>query len=202
MQFAPTWDLFILVFFAIILAYSFIIGKNSTLKIIISSYIAILTADGIGNLVDQLLFSDNAIVNIFQSGSTESLTILKILVFVLTIMLLTIRGSFRVEIGSESSLGMEIVTTAAFGLLSAGLIISTILVYMSGGNFVFDPTVASKAGVDITRGSQLASALTQNYNFWFAMPAIAFVVTSFMNASGGGGGGGGHEEHAEMEHHG
>lgn len=197
MQFAPTWDLFILVFFAIILAYSFIIGKNATLKIIISSYIAILTADGIGNLFNRFLLSTNAVIPLFPAGDPDSLIVIKILVFVLTIMLLTIRGSFAVEVGKEGSWLTELVMTAAFGFLSAGLIVATILVYMSGGSFVFDPATAAKAAVNLTTGSVLAGALTQNYNLWFALPAIAFVVSSFT----GGESSGGSEEHAMQDEH-
>ena len=50
MEINLSWDLFVIVFFAVIIAYSFIIGRNQTLKVIIASYIAILASDGIGNL--------------------------------------------------------------------------------------------------------------------------------------------------------
>jgi hypothetical protein len=50
-----SWDLFIIVFFGVIIAYSFIIGRNQTLKIIIATYMAILTADGLGNLFQTYL---------------------------------------------------------------------------------------------------------------------------------------------------
>ena len=43
-----SWDLFIAVFFIIIVAYSFIIGLNGTIKVILGTYIAIVCADAIG----------------------------------------------------------------------------------------------------------------------------------------------------------
>ncbi len=182
---APTWDLFILVFFAIIVAYSFIIGRNATLKIIISSYIAILATDGLGNLIDRMLLSESPIINIFTTANSSSLIVLKILIFVLTIVILTVRGRFFVEIGRENSFLINIAITGTFGLLSAGLIVSTVLIYMSGGSFVGE-AASFVAGVDITRDSYLARTLTDNYNFWFSMPAIAFVVSSFVGGSEAG----------------
>jgi hypothetical protein len=178
MQILPTWDLFIIVFFAIILAYSFIVGRNATLKIIIASYIAILTADSFGNLFDHFLLSEAKLVDLGVSFGSESLIILKILTFVLVILLVTVRGSFFVAMDREKSLLLNIVTTGAFGFLSAGLIISTILVYISGGVFVGD--ITSAVGVDITTDSLLAVMMTANYDAWFSLPAVAFVVMSFV----------------------
>ena len=178
MQILPTWDLFIVVFFAIILAYSFIVGRNSTLKIIIASYIAILTADGFGNLINQFIFSNPRMLETSAALGPESLVILKILAFVFVILIITVRGSFFVAMDQEKSLIVNIATTGAFGFLSAGLIISTILVYISGGVFVGE--TINTIGVDITANSLLAKIMTENYNIWFSLPAIAFVIMSFM----------------------
>ena len=176
MQILPTWDLFILVFFAIIIAYSFIVGRNSTLKIIISSYIAILTADGFGNIIDRFLLSENPTFDIVTAAN------LKILIFVLVIVILTVRGSFFVATGTERSTLVSIVTTSAFGFLSAGLIISTILIYISGGGFM--NSVVNATGIDITGTSELASLMTENYDLWFSLPAIAFAIVSFVSEKG------------------
>jgi len=184
MNFAPTWDLFILVFFAIIVAYSFIIGRNATLKIIIGTYIAVLAADGVGNLIDKLLLSEGSLINIFTVTDSSSLVVLKILIFVFSIVVLTTQGRFFVEIPREQSLLVGLAITGAFGFLSAGLIISTILVYISGGSFVADTLATS--GMDITQDSYLALTMTENYNFWFSMPAIAFVIASFVEGVGSG----------------
>ena len=45
-----SWDLFVLVFFVVIMAYSLIIGRDNTLKVILGTYVAALTADAAGNL--------------------------------------------------------------------------------------------------------------------------------------------------------
>ena len=178
MQILPTWDLFIIVFFAIILAYSFIVGRNSTLKIIIATYIAILTADGFGNILDRFILSDARLLETPTAFGPGSLVIFKILFFVLVILLVTVRGSFFVAMDREKSFIINLATTGTFGFLSAGLIISTILVYISGGVFVGNAT--SAIGVDITTDSLLAKTMTENYNIWFSLPAIAFLIMSFV----------------------
>ncbi len=178
MQLLPTWDLFIIVFFAIIIAYSFIVGRNSTLKIVIASYLAILTADGFGNMIDRFFLSPAALVETPTSFGPESLIIFKILIFLLLIWLVTVRCSLFLAMDRERSAILNILTTGTFGFLSAGLIISTILVYISGGVFVGEAT--SAIGVDITADSTLAKLMTENYNIWFALPAVAFVVMSFV----------------------
>jgi lipoprotein signal peptidase len=54
-----SWNLFIIAIFIVIIAYSYIIGINKTVKTIIASYLAILAADGIGNIFkDYFLTSD------------------------------------------------------------------------------------------------------------------------------------------------
>ena len=54
MTVTPTWDLFIIVFFGLVITYSFIIGKHEAVKIIISTYISILAVEGIGNVIERL----------------------------------------------------------------------------------------------------------------------------------------------------
>ncbi len=49
-----TWDLFILVFFVVIVAYSLIIGRGNTLKVILGTYVAALAADAFGNIFGAL----------------------------------------------------------------------------------------------------------------------------------------------------
>ena len=47
---------FILVFFLIIVSYSVMIGKDQTLKVILSSYIAILASDAVSSIVSRVVF--------------------------------------------------------------------------------------------------------------------------------------------------
>lgn len=90
------------------------------------------------------------------------------------------RGNFSVATGHGHGFFVRFISTGIFGFLSAGLIVSTILVYVGGGGFVGVGAVGA-TGLDLTTDSYLAKVMTENYNLWFSLPAIAFVVASFFN---------------------
>lgn len=178
MEITLNWDLFIIVFFLIIVAYSFMIGKYQTLKIILSSYIAILTSDGVGNIIEKYLISDQSLINISEN---KPLIILKISIFVILTILLATRGAFGISISDPRSKFTEFVMTISFGVLSAGLIISTILVYVSGASLVKLSGVATSESMNlIAESSRSVRMMIENYNIWFSLPAIAFIVSSLM----------------------
>ncbi len=192
MQINLSWDLFVIVFFAVIIAYSFIIGRNQTLKIIISSYIAILASDGVGNLIEKYLIGSKALIHSLSIVNSEgSLLIIKIIIFVATIVLITTKGRFAINMTSTGSSLLNFGLMFIYGILSAGLITSTILIYASGASLVQEGLVLSDAMTAIYKASPLVRLMINNYNAWFSLPAITFVVSSFI------GEGGGHEEHAE-----
>ncbi len=183
MQFDPSWDLFIIVFFAIVVAYSFIIGRNYTLKIIIASYIAILAADGLGNIFERYLFGANPAIPILVDAiDPQVLTLIKITVFVVTIVLIAIKGSFHIDLPLERQKIFNFFTTAIYGVLSAGLLVSTILVYASGTSFVEgDGTSVSSALQIIYKNSFLVQVMVDGYSWWFSLPALVFVISSFLS---------------------
>ncbi|MEK9159888.1 MAG: hypothetical protein AAB383_04115 [Patescibacteria group bacterium] len=170
-----SWDLFILVFFGIVIAYSFIIGRNQTLKVIISTYMAILTADGIGNLLQTYLLP--AAPTLQGEMGDQALVLIKIFIFVLTIVILAIKGGFLVDMPPEQSVVTRILGNLSFGFLNAGLMVSTILVYLTGGSFV---TGSIRAGFEsnLYQESQFIQTIVDNYNIWFALPVLAIVVVS------------------------
>jgi len=177
-----SWDLFVIVFFAVIIAYSFIIGRNQTLKIIIASYIAILAADGMGNLIQHYFIGEQAIAGRIQVTNVEStLVILKIFVFVATIVLIATRGRFTINMEHPRSSTTHIALNLVYGILSAGLITSTILIYTSGASLVQDGgIIMNEAVLAMYRDSIMVQAMINNYNVWFSIPAITFVISSFL----------------------
>lgn len=181
MNITLTWDLFVLVFFIVIIAYSFIIGRNYTLKIIISTYIAILAADGVGNILER--FMSPRITSLLLPGIdflTASI-VLKILIFVGAIVILAMKGEFSVNLEEHGSYTMMFFINLLFGVLSAGLIVSTILYFMSGGSFLETAgLLTNEAMLSIKRQSRLVSNLVDHYNIWFSLPAIVFGVASFL----------------------
>ncbi len=177
-----SWDLFIIVFFGIVIAYSFIIGRNQTLKVIIATYMAILSADGLGNLFETYLLP--AAPTLQGEAGTQALILIKIFTFVLVIVLLAIKGGFRVDILPERSLVTRILANLTFGFLNAGLMVSTILVYLTGGSFV-SGTLQAALSTTLYAESQFVQMMVNNYNVWFALPAVAIVFVSFFQRQEG-----------------
>jgi hypothetical protein len=175
-----SWDLFILVFFAIVIAYSFIIGRNQTIKVIISSYMAILTADGLGNLLETYLLP--AAPTLQGEMGEQALVLIKIFTFVLAIVILAIKGGFVVDVAPESSLPARILGNLGFGFLNAGLMVSTILVYLTGGSFVMG-SVRNSLETNLYQESQFVQTIVDNYNVWFALPVLALVLVSLFQRS-------------------
>ncbi len=171
-----SWDLFIIVFFAVIIAYSFIIGRNSTLKVIIATYMAILTADSLGNLFHQYLVP--AAPSLQGVAGEQALILIKIFVFVAVIVLLVIKGGFTVDMVPERSAVTRILSNTTFGFLNAGLVISTLLVYLTGGSFILGG-LDRALQTNLYSESSLVKLMIDQSNLWFALPAIALVLISF-----------------------
>lgn len=174
-----TWDLFVIVFFTIIIAYSFIVGRNQTLKIIIGAYIASLTADALTNLVDQYLGGPQPILKFLDGpDSDEFLIMFKIVIFILVTVVLAVRGGFEVGILGHHRLPIRLLMTFLFGFLNAGLIVSTLLLYISGLSLINAEQIGTVASLGTD--SPMVALMIQNHSLWFSLPAIAFVVLSFV----------------------
>ncbi|EKD63577.1 MAG: hypothetical protein ACD_51C00251G0001 [uncultured bacterium] len=178
-----SWDLFIIVFFAVIIAYSFIIGKNRTIKVIISTYLAILTADGLGNLFEQYLLP--TIPSLKGDAGDQALVLMKIIVFIIVIVLVTVKGGFSVNVLANKSLSTNMMATLIFGVLNAGLIVSTILAFISGFSFV-NGFYGFMSTTSLYSESDFVRLMIDNYNVWFALPAIAFTGVSIAEMSDAG----------------
>lgn len=181
-----SWDLFVIVIFAVIIAYSFIIGKENTLKVIIGSYIAILTADGLGNLFRQYILSSKEVVVFFKfiglANEDRTMILVKVLTFIAAIVIISMKGGFEIHAGSGRGGVVGLITTLLFGFLSAGLVISTLLIYVSGASFVGgNVSIINNTLAAAYSESSLIKLMIDNYNFWFALPAVAFLLSSLFN---------------------
>lgn len=180
-----TWDLFILVFFGIIVAYSFIIGQNHTLKIILGTYASALAADAGGNLLSLYLAKSKLAMKGFSSLSIQTqedaAIFLKVVLFIILVILLTIRGGISVELKPGKSVFTRFILTGVFGFLSAGLIVSTVLMYVSGLSFVTGGAVSGQSSILSFSGqSPFVQQLLTYYNLWFLLPVVALLVREFL----------------------
>jgi len=181
-----SWDLFIVVIFAVIIAYSFIIGKQNTLKVMIGTYIAILTADGLGNLFKQYALGSKQFVlflKFFGLGSEDKTMILfKVLAFIAAIVIISMKGGFEVQSKHNHGGVIAAILNLIFGFLSAGLVISTLLIYVSGASFVGgNISIVNNTLASAYSESHMVKLMIDNYNFWFSLPAVSFLFLSLFN---------------------
>ncbi len=177
-----SWDLFIIVFFIIIVAYSLIIGRDNTLKVILGTYISALTADAIGNIFGKYFAGSEGFINILrllQIGTEkETVVFVKILVFITMVILFAVKGAFSVSTMKEKSGVICLILSSVYAVMSAGLVISVILVFVSGVSFVSGAQTASVTLTDIYNESVLVKSMVSNSYVWFSLPAITFLIHS------------------------
>lgn len=140
-----------------------------------------LAANGLGNLIARYILLSEPVINVFATSPEENIVLFKIFVFLFITVILVLKGSFHVDMSRYFGLPIRIMTTTIFGVLSAGLIMSTILVFVAStavdGILVQDITEA----ISIPYQSVMVQYLVTYYNFWFAAPAIAFVGISVLS---------------------
>lgn len=178
-----SWDLFILVFFVVIVAYSFIIGRDNTLKVILGTYVAALAADAGGNLFQKYFSGSELFTRILKFAALgtedEAVIFIKVLVFVAFVILLAVRGAFYVSTADDRSGAIKLVLSGIYAVMSAGLIISVILVFVSGVSFVGgSPEAAGTSIWSMYSQSNFVRSIVSNSYLWFSIPALSFLIHS------------------------
>ena len=169
----PTWDLFIMLFFAIAVAYGFLLGKNRIVLTLLTTYIMLAVANELGNA----LLSANFI---FKSGT--STFILKTSVFLIALFLLAILFSSRSAIakyvagGDESGSMGSIIFTIIYSFLSAGLIITSIIFFMT-----------PEGRTQFFAQSHWAKVMMDLRIWWLILPLVVIIFESLRNRNGNGG---------------
>lgn len=180
MDLTLTWDLFVIVFFAVVMTYSFIIGKHESVKIIIASYIAIVAVQGIGNVLARISTDDPMFSML---GITVDITLLsttKLVLFVAAVIFLAVRGGFEIAFRREPGGSVDLVLTGIFGFATAGLLLSTLLTYVADVP-ILSKTIAETATIaSIMQGSQLMATMITYQDLWFAGPALLVLATGFI----------------------
>lgn len=183
-----SWDLFIIVFFGLVVAYSLIIGRNNNFKVILATYVGALFADAVGNLFSKTLANSGSfmqMMKLFSIDSTEDATVLiKVIMLLAIIVVLSVKGSYEVDVNTGGPAGMRLGLSFLFGFLNACLIVSIALIFVSGSSFIVgDPAFASPAFQDIYNSSNIARILIDYYSIWFLLPALGFIGMSLFSNS-------------------
>lgn len=175
-----SWDLFIVVFIGIVTAYSFIIGRDQTLKVIAGTYVAILCSDAIGNLFERYFASSETflkLLKIFSIGDSDQATaFFKVLLLIMLIVLLAVRGHFQFNIEDDMPLSIKMVQVLGLGILTGALMISAMLIFVSGNSLVSGSITSYGVASEIYEQSRLVQIMIDYANYWFFLPGIGIIV--------------------------
>ena len=179
MDLTLSWDLFISFFFAVVTAYSFIIGKHQTLTILIAVYIAILATQGLGNIFVKFSGESEPVFRIFKVLGVDlnisTISIAKLVLFMATIIAVALKGGFSVEYGRSHSSLIALIATGLFGFATSGLIVIALLTFVAGSPLL-DPTLGAKETlVPLMGQSYLVQVMVLNQDLWFSLPALLLI---------------------------
>lgn len=167
----PTWDLFIGLFFAIVLAYAFLLGKEKIQITLISSYIGLVLAETLGKVAEEFLMSNSLIAQIAQQANI-SVFIIKVVVFALTIVLLTLKSGL---ISKPSGRGLfSTFLTALYGFLNAGFILTSIVFFLN-----------EDLRKILLHSSKSVIYLINYHTWWIVIPALVIILVSFFEPKEG-----------------
>lgn len=176
-----SWDLIVIIFFAVIVAYSFIVGKDESMKIIIASYISIVAVQAIGQLLSMLSVQSSGMVDMLGFGfDTDIVSIIKLVLFIGMIIFLAIRGGFEMEYTKEIEGFWDPVITAVCGFLTAGLLLTALLTYVAAKPLLDSSLATAPLLQPLLVGSTLVAFMVEWQNVWFCLPAILMMVVGYM----------------------
>ena len=182
MQLTLSWDLLVVIFFATIVAYSFIVGRDSSVKIIIATYISIVAVQGTGNVLMQLSDSTKGVGDIIGlPGGGQWVALIKIGLFVAVILFLALRGGFDMHYVKDIPGIWDTLLTGVFGFATAGLILSTLLTYIAGKPILAMDLGTSAPLTPLLAQSTLIDVMVRFQNVWFAFPAILLLAMGFFS---------------------
>ncbi len=182
MQLSLSWDLFIVVFFAIVMSYSFIIGKQKSMKIIVAAYISVIAVQGIGNVLARVLM--NSGMTMESMGIPIDVTMIalaKIFLFALCIIVFVLRSGIDVSYDKDAGSILSMVYTGLFGFSTAGLVVSTILTYAAGSGILDSTLAAHGTIVPLAAGSTLMQLMILNQDLWYTLPAFLIIALGFLH---------------------
>lgn len=184
MNFTLSWDLFIVVFFALVVTYSFIIGKKEAVKIILSSYVAIVAVQGLGNFTERLLGfreTQSLLSTVGIPLDTTVTSVLKLTLFITIIVFLAVKAGFHVQYAQEASMPINIALTAAAGFATAGLLLATLLTFIAGAPLLDMHVTATPGLAAILEQSSLLRLMIGNLDIWFTLPAAVLIAAGALS---------------------
>ena len=179
MDLSLSWNLLVLSIFIAVIAFSLIIGINQTVKSLITTYLSLLTADGLGNILQEHVLGTanvSKFLGLFDlSVNDHTVFVVKVVVFIVCFVFITIKGSFYVTIQSERFPKLNPVVTTVFGFLNAALIQTSGFMFAAGASLIRANFVETNIA-EVYSNSSYVRLLVDFHNLWFTLPVVLFIV--------------------------
>lgn len=176
-----SWDLLIILFVALVVAYSFIVGKDASVKIIVSTYISLVAVQALGNGA-ALLFNASSASVVGLSLSASTLAFSKLALFAAAVVFMAVRGGIDISINSSLGAAWDIALSAILGFSTAGLLLSSLVTYIAGKP-ILDTTLASADTIgNMLLVSPLMRIIVDYQSGWFALPAVLLLIISLVES--------------------
>lgn len=161
-----SWDLFIILFFVVMGVYGFLLGRGRVFNILINSYVGYVIAFELGD------FAFDYLTRAAQLSHSVTVTLFgaKIFVFALVVFVLTLNSEL---LGIRDDAPASKPWTVLYGILAAGLILSSIFGFMG-----------SAEQVNLFLSSTLATRVYDLRLVWLVTPILAVIVANVMSRFG------------------
>ncbi len=155
------------------------LGQDDTIKLILCIYIAILTADGVAGVLQQFVIDPSpGFQTLMADKKTQIMAWIRMGLFIIAVVIFAVKSGFHVLLDKHLKATVRFAIHGWFSAMSALLFLSTMLIYLSGNSFVEGMLFAKD--ISIYEQSLLAQMLIDYYQLWFSLPAMSFLVTSFL----------------------
>lgn len=175
-----TWDLIVVVFFALVVVYSFIVGRDAAMKIAVSAVLAVVAVQGIGNAIALLAPPANA----YLAGADLALPlrylpVFKIALLAVAIVALSLRAGFRCN-GERTGAISDLAFTAAFAVATAGLLLIALITFLAGKPLL-DPSLSSADAITpLLAQSTLLPLFVAQQDLWYVLPGFLLLLCGFL----------------------
>ncbi len=129
MEISLTWNLVLAAILIMLIAYNFLLGQNATIKLALSMYIAILTADGVARMLKEFVFDMSpGFQSLLGEHEVGIFTAIRLGLFLTAAVIFVVKGGFHIHLDKHEHWAMRSVLEATFATLSSALFLSTMLI--------------------------------------------------------------------------
>lgn len=167
---APTWDLFIGIFFIIGVSYGFILQREKIIVTLVTVYVSLLTTQVLMPIFQQFFAGDKTLFNSVYLKANASPFAIQTAIFVILIVLLTVRSGLVGHRARGFLIPLEVL---AYSALSSALVLSSILSFMP-----------EESQATLAATSKFARFIIAHETWWLILPVALLIATGIRRGRG------------------